>query len=232
MHPASPLRAWSQLREKSGASFSEAWSVFASVKGPPPTVTGPHSLHHPLRDFFEFTRHGPGVAQARCGEFTVLPEGERILDGIVSAGVATGALTNKLGGTFATPRFRVETDFISIRAWGGGGAQVRLIMDGYPIGNGGTHPRLTLDKGEPTWIKMDVKYRRGSWAYLEFSTAEDLTRQDGKFSPRSWFGVSEIIAHDGELPHEAAASPLLAGDVPASPAELADHQKYLKRINT
>jgi hypothetical protein len=147
---------------------------------------------------------GPGVSHLRSpGEFVVLPAGERIISGLLPVGIGTGALTRKHGGIAATARFQITTDFISIRACGSN-AQCRLIVDGYPLGTNPIFPRAQLNHEEPRWVKMDVKYRKGSWAYLEFATAGDLTRSE-KEDARSWFAVFGVEAHDADVPRAETA---------------------------
>ena len=127
-----------------------------------------------------------------------------------------------------TKLFRVETDWISVKAWGSG-AQCRLIVDGYPLGTSPIFPRVQIAKDEPGWLKLDTKYRKGSWAYLEFATTADQTRRDKAVQENgaqesSWFGVSEILCHDGDAPlsdRESATSSLIKGDAPHSAKELA-----------
>ena len=71
----------------------------------------------------------------------------------------------------------------------------RLIVDGYPLGtNSDLPPRATLDSDEPAWLKLDTKYRKGSWAYLEFATygGSNATGQRMQRIASS-FGVSEIV---------------------------------------
>jgi hypothetical protein len=63
-------------------------------------------------------------------------------------------------------------------------------------------------------------------AYLEFATAADQTRRDKNVKDKngvSWFGVSEIVCHDGDGPRDAesANAALLKGNAPRSAKELA-----------
>jgi len=144
------------------------------------------------------------------------------------AGVATNRLTAKHNGVLTTKLFRVETDWISVKAWGSGGAQCRLIVDGYPLGTNSIFPRAQLAKDEPDWLRLDTKYRKGSWAYLEFATTADQTRREksakdeGAHEP-SWFGVSEIVCHDGDGPRdrEGATATVFNGHIPRTVGELA-----------
>src|SRR6185369_13538860 len=65
--------------------------------------------------------------------------------------------------------------------------------------------------------RLDVKYRRGSSAYLELATRKDLTRADvrGPDAPPSWFSVQEVAFHDKDLILSEVSS-----NAPASPEEL------------
>jgi hypothetical protein len=214
---SSPLHAWAVLTAPVEAEIATRWESLAreilSEPRPAPTLESAGCF-----------RSGVGIeAISPPGEFAILPAGDRIVTGLRPAGAVTDRLSNKHGGVLATPRFRVETDFISVFAAGGGGAQVRLICDGYPLGNGGIFPRATLDQDAPAWLKLDVKYRRGTWAYLEFATARDVTRRDGDPPERSWFAVGDIVFHDGDLRRRAASplAALLSGDAPRSAPELA-----------
>ena len=229
---ANPLRAWAKLRDRNGAEFAAGWSELETALAP---AKDPASAWNFATDDYARSFHsgpGPGAAPAACGEFSIAPAGDRVLGGLYPAGALTHALSRKHGGVFTTPRFKVDSDFISVRAFGGGGAQVRLIVDGYPLGNGGIFPRAPLDKDEPAWITIDVKYRRGSMGYLEFATAADLTRPEKRPDDgRSWFGVDRVVFHDaaGKPVADAPASrALLTGEPPQSAETLA--ARYAERL--
>lgn len=145
---------------------------------------------------------GAGVSDVKRGEFTIEPAGGRVVATLLPEGVAAGVLTRKFGGGAATARFKITTDSISIRA-SGANAWGRLIVDGYPLGSNPIFPRAHINNAEPRWLKLDTKYRKGSMAYVEFATAEDLTRREKEGEP-SWFCVEAIVPHDGANPHDAA----------------------------
>ncbi len=149
-------------------------------------------------------RHGPGVATVAQGDFVIPHDGARAISELLPAGVGTGLLSRKHGGIASTARFQIKTDFISIRA-AGAGAQCRVIVDGYPLGTNPIFPRAQLNSPDVRWIRMDTKYRRGSWAYIEFSTALDNPRRE-RGDERSWFFVDAIHEHDGEGPRDPAPS--------------------------
>jgi hypothetical protein len=238
---ANPFHAWAALHRRSGDDLARAWDELANTThsktadGAPATRRWDFSKSR--ADFDECFHYGTGIADApgACGDFAVSAAGDKIITGLMPAGVASNGLTAKHNGVLTTKLFRVDTDWISVKAWGGGGAQCRLIVDGYPLGTNPIFPRVTLAKDEPGWLKLDTKYRKGSWAYLEFATLADQTRRDksvkdkGAHEP-SWFGVSEIVCHDGDGPRdlESAGAPVLVGGAPHTAKELA--QRYESAI--
>jgi len=151
----------------------------------------------------------PG-AGALPGDFTLEPTGDRVLKGLLPAAVSSHLLSEKHGGLLTSPRFKITTDFISVRAAGGKGAMVRVIVDNYPLGSNPIFPKAELTRDEPGWVRLDTAYRKGSWAYLEFGTADDLTRKLGKNSDpqgRSWFSAERVVFHDKDTLREEPLAP-------------------------
>ncbi len=228
---ANPLHVWAKLKGMQGDAMAAAWEKMqraANADAKRPDAKRAWDLTKAGGDFAECYRYGTGVAEqpAPVGDFSIAAEGDAVLGGLHPAGVTTHSLTTKHNGVLTTKPFRVETDFISIRAWGGGGAQARLIVDGYPLGTNPIFPRAQLVKDEPAWLTLDTKYRKGSMAYLEIATTADQTRREKSPKERSWFGISEIICHDGPGPAESSRTlaPLLAGPAPRDSRELS--QRY------
>jgi cytochrome c553 len=246
-NPANPFHVWSKLHRLGRDELQKAW-VASGPDAPaqslpaqqeptggksPPHSGQPANEKQPERwnlatnagDFSRCFHYGTGIGDkpGPCGDFSIAASGNLALTGLMPAGVATNRLSAKHNGVLTTDTFRVETDSISVKAWGGGGAQCRLIVDGYPLGTNPIFPRAQLAKDEPGWLRLDTKYRKGSWAYLEFATTADQTRRDKNAKEVSWFGVSEIVCHDGEPPRdrESATAPLLKGAAPQSAKELA-----------
>ncbi len=178
--PANPLHPWVRPGEKPAAS------------SPSRTPWEPAGA-----SYAQWFRHGAGLgAQAvSAGDFTVQPEGDRVVVELVPAGAFTAAISTRQNGLLTSPRFRIESDFISVRVSGSGGAWVRLIVDHYPLGSNSTYPRAELKSDETGWVRFDTRYRRGSMAYLECATANDLSRFEKK-SDRSWFSLSSVRFHD------------------------------------
>jgi hypothetical protein len=153
------------------------------------------------------------------------------------AGAFSGAFTAKAHATFASPRFKVTTNRISVRAAGGSKAQVRLIVDNYPLGNPTTlFPQTVLNRDATGWITLNVDYRKGSWAYLEFTTGGDAPRTPSKpeknpVEPDSWFAVSEVVFHDSPNPPrpERSVTEILLSTAPETAISLADRYQKLLR---
>jgi hypothetical protein len=156
------------------------------------------------------------------GEFAVEPEGERIVGGLLPAGVFSHLLSQKHNGVLTSPRFEVTHDSISVLVVGGKGARVRLIPDNYPIGAGNIFPQATLNSDAPTWVRLDTAYRKGVMAHLELVTAGDsLSRERTQPGPggRSFFGVMRVVFHDTKQNPGAERLPLdlvLSGETPVS----------------
>ena len=153
-------------------------------------------------------RHGNGMdARFTPGDFRVETSGPDIIKQILPSGLHSHTLSPKHSAVLTSPRFKVTTDFISIQAMGRG-ATVRLIADNYPIGDSGNRfPKAKINSDRPTWITLDIAYRKGSTAYLEFTLPEDSTRPDGKEnSSDGHYGVREVVFHAsgaGPTPGEA-----------------------------
>lgn len=123
---------------------------------------------------------------------------------------------------------------------------VRVIVDNYPLPSNPIFAKAVLNNDEPGWIRLDTAYRKGSMAYLEFGTRDDLTRplddkpkEKGKDTPkaklrdgRSFFSAETVVSHNTKEPPKElpiALLPLLDGPAPKSVAELgARYEAVLK----
>ncbi len=179
-------------------------------------------------DFKTWFRTGNGLPDEPFspGEFYVLTEGDRLINGVYPAGVYQHLLSRKHSGVFQSPRFKIDSDSISLRALGGNFAWARVVVENYALGNGGIYPATDLNDDTMRWIRFDTKYRRGSHAYIELAALEDRARSatGAHADGRSHFGVAEVVFHDGDQPpkDELTAALLLEGPAPASPAQLSE----------
>ncbi len=243
---ANPLHTWAKLSKLDGTAFAGGWADVMKSWREQLAAARQHNAQFKTEwDFAKgdaaqwftegnaFGRHA--LLRIQPGDFSLEPDGDRVLKGLLPAAVSSHLVSEKHGGLFTSPRFRIATDSISVRAAGGKGAMVRVIVDNYPLGSNPIFPKAELSRDEPGWVRMDTAYRKGSWAYLEFGTADDLTRKLGKNSDaqgRSWFSAERVVFHDKDTPRDEpfAPAPLLeAAASPKSAAELADHYERTLR---
>ncbi len=236
---SNPLYLWAQLASVTGADFVANWEQLAgSLRA---KLAGARQFNHdnfqPGWDlaggnYAQWFPYGDGLTkQARpAGEFAVEPQGERVLEGLEPAGAFSAPLSTKQNGLMTSPRFKIDSDSISVRASGGGGAMVRVIVDNYPLPSNPIFPKASLTNNKPGWVRLDTAYRKGSMAYVEFGTRDDLTRPlDDKAKAkvndgRSFFSAESIVFHNSKEPpreEPIAFLPLLEGAPPRTVLELA-----------
>ena len=241
-----PLALWRELKDTAaGEAFRTAWQ--GATKKLQTDLAARRefnaqggfrriwNLEQPV-DYATWFRSGNGLpAQpSAAGEFFVIPEGDRMVNGIYPAGVYSHLLSAKHSGVLQSPRFRIDTDSISIRALGGNLAWARVVVENYALGNGGIFPALTLGDDTMRWLRFDTKYRRGAHAYIEFAVYEDRARLagNGPIDGRSHFGAAEVVFHDGAAPPKeetSAVSLLLDGPAPESAAQLSERYTAILR---
>lgn len=225
--PDAPLNIWHRLRGHSGEALNAAWSEITATSAPRATPGEFTTFWEIGKDGWFALGANPPTIAAKPGSFTVETEGETVVNGLLPAGVFSHLLSSKHHGIFTSPKFEITTDSISVLVVGGMGARVRLIPDNYPLGNGGIFPQAVIDSDQPTWVRLDSAYRKGSMGYIEFVTAADsLSREPSKPGPdgRSFFGVLKVVFHDGPPPSTSGVQPAaLALKIPpqATAAEFA-----------
>lgn len=238
----SPLHAWAFLSRMKSKALADGFEIlaqdwrfsFLANKKARQAYTPAWDLTG--TDEAKWFRYGANLANVPRGEFAIEPEGDLVIGGLYPASILSHSLSTKHPGLLTSPRFKIETDHISVRAFGDEGAMVRLIVDNYPLGSNPIFPKATLENDKPGWINLDTAYRKGSWAYLEFGTRDDLTRpiaagpktKDKKPAAptdgRSYYGVEQVVFHDSPTsPNDegAALELLYSGEVPKSAEELA-----------
>ena len=240
-----PLNVWFQLRDKSGEEFMADWHSL--VRKQTNEIAARRKFNadtfQPAWDFRgdgvnQWFRHGvnPPQVVARPGEFAIEPDGKRVFSGLLPAGVFSHLLSQKHNGVFASPRFKITHDNLSVHVIGGKGAGVRLVIDNFPMGQGNIYPAADLKSDTPTWVRIDVAYRKGSMAYLEFAPSSELTsrvRTPAGPGERSFFGVERVVFHDAKSAPKEEVTPLtllLASEVPKSAEALA--QRFNEQLAT
>ena len=262
----SPLSAWVSLSGKQGEEFSNAWSRLAGhwrkeIDERKKFNRENFELAWDLtgNDYSDWLRAGVGLPEkpSRPGDFWVQTEGDRVINGVYPAGVYTHSLSRKHNGVLSSPRFKIESDSVSLHLLGGNFSFARLIVENYAVPRGGIYGQKNSPKKDRMqWYTWDTTFWKGFDAYIEFATLGDLTNFaldpiDNKRKPRpkpepggrSFFGADRIVFHKGketkEIPKEEIA-PILhllenspEGEAPRSAAELADrlHALLLGAIN-
>ena len=220
--PRSPLHAWATLSGVQRTDWPQAWAAVVEEtavdrrSGLEAAARGTRLWDLRGRDQTSWFRHGTGLESgpAANGEITIEADGERVIGGILPAGMYTHLLSSRRPGVFQSPRFTIDTDSIFVRV-AGRGSQVRLVVENYPLGNGGIYPAARPERDDVAWIRLDTSYRRGASAYVE------LTTDPGE---RGFFGVVEVRKGDGVEPPGDGAQPaaaVLSITPPTGPEELA-----------
>ena len=247
----SVLAAWRALAAVDSADFPRAWRDLRAHWDAEIAARRRHNAEHfePLwdlagSDYAATVGHGTGRpdAPSRRGEFAVERRGDRLLNGIYPGGAYTHLLSTKHPGVIQTPRFRIDSDYLSFRVMGGDLSFVQLIIENYPVPRGGIyHLRYSPKADEMTWAQWDTEFWKGFTAYMEFATQDDATRfqldpADSRLrhrptrrgDGRSFIGAGRIVSHDEKRTPKEAVVPLLAlldgrvgRDRPASREELA-----------
>ena len=248
-----PLRVWQELRlPGSDRQFRERWRD-AALKWNKKSDEAREFNERTFRRAWDLSESshslawfptGPGVRNkpTRAGEFRMEPDGDRIIAGLLPAGIHTGLDSQKYGGILGSPRFRVSSDYISLRVSGTNFASARLIVENYPIGAGGIHPAADLAGARTAWVRLNTAYRKGQMGHIELQTLDDRSKpfRDDKRKPdrvarrdgRSSFGISEVVFHNTEEAPRAeyeAILHLLEGEPPETLRELEERYDVLAR---
>ncbi len=230
-----PLFAWSRLTkaaETPGASVIETWQSAASEYA---ARSGEHAAFNmaqfrTVADFSngsraDWTADGMGLrdSEGNSGDFCVATEGDSAIRHVLSAGVFTFGLSDKLNGAFRSPPIQRTHARLSFEVMGGGFSLARLVFNNcqlnYTNQNSIHHPDwswITVDFQEGTQPLHPYAELLTFWDNPKFpdplgTLSKDTENQRLPFSdhaknPRTWWGVRRVVAHDGtETPRDEAA---------------------------
>ncbi len=219
-----------QIKERLASAWTKALET-AAVPDWKFAASNPRGGWDLTAEWKNWRVHGAGLSQGPSppGEFAVATEGDRVIGGIYPAGVYTHLLSSKHSGVATSPRFRIETDFISILMAGANFSFAQLIIENYAVPRGGIYNlRFSPTKDSLDWFRWDVKFWKGFTGYIEFATMDDVThfQANGKDAAplrngRSWFGAREVVFHNDEAPPKA--EPRGAGTTVAQAVEAWGH---------
>ena len=244
--PGSPLAAWIRLAGKEGTEFRQEWvALNEEWDNRIHTDRAFNRDHFQVRwdlsgpDYEEWIGHGTGLPPEPSppGEFSLAAEGKRILNGIYPGGVYTHLLSGKHNGVIQSPRFTIDSNFISLSVLGSDFSFAQLIVENYAVPRGGIyHMRHNLKTDRMEWVQWDVAYWKGFSAYIELATRDDVTlarydstetrtKAEKRTDGRSAIGASRILFHETKETPRETRPPLLyllRGLPPRSPADLAE----------
>ncbi len=246
--PGHPLAPWAVLRNKGGQDFQSSWQAlerrWRDEMAARRAYNGKHFAQQwdarDPEDYASWLRHGTGLPDAPvpAGEFEVPPDGNRLLSRIYPAGVYTNLLSRKHNGVLQSPRFEIDSDYISFEVSGGNFAFVQLIIENYAAPRGGIyHLRYSPKRDETTWATWKTEFWKGFTGYIEYATLDDAThflpdqehqaqrpRPQPARDGRSWFGGGRVAFHDEDRTPRSLEEPVLTvleGGAPASAEDLA-----------
>ncbi len=197
---AAVIRKWKaeeEARRSFNAKFRKVWDVRGG-------------------DFGKWIGHGTGVpaAPSAPGEFSVAIDGPRVVSTLLPGGVYSNTLSDKHGAVFTSPRFRINSDYISVRIAGGNYAFAQIVVENYAVGRGGIYQlRQSPSQAGMRWATIKTEFWKGFTAYVELVTKEEMTHltlsdadhmQRPRPKPldngRSWFGVQSVVFHNTKEP--------------------------------
>ena len=230
-----PLFAWSQLTKHAatpGASIAETWQLATAEYS---ARSAEHAAFNTAQfttvaDFREgkkadWTADGMGLRDSAWlpGDFSVATEGDSAIRHVLSAGVFTFGLSDKLNGAFRSPPLTRTHGKMSFEVMGGGFSLARLVFNNCQLNYTNQH-----SIHHPDWSWITVDFQEGTQPlhpYAELLTFWDnpkfpdplgtlskdtenqrLPFNDHAKNPRTWWGVRRVVAHDGaETPRDEAA---------------------------
>jgi hypothetical protein len=182
------------------------------------------------------------------GELVLHPAGDALVKAVLPAGCFTHALSEKLNGTLRSPVLPAGKKHVTFEVLGQRSSAVRLVSNNCQL-NYANYRALTTPV--LTWVTFAPPAERQSLrTYAELMTMLDNPKFPDQLSalggdkenyrlpwekaaenPRSYFGVTRVLMHDGPEPPKADLAhlrPLFAGEEPKSLEELAS--RYGQRL--
>ena len=234
--PAAVPNAWRKLQDeyavqdRERSEFNERqFATYADFRG---------------RDLADWQPGGQGLREgsSRTGDFVLQNEGDRLVKSILAAGLYTHLLSEKLNGTLRSAVLPPGKKKISFKVIGERSSAVRLVSNNCQL-NYVNYRALTSDSWQ--WITFSVPDDRGSLrTYAELMTMFDNPKFPDQLSalggdkanyklpwdkaaenPRSYFGLTRVVLHDGADPPKPEVRhvlPFLAGNDVANFAQVAE----------
>ena len=174
---------------------------------------------------------------ATDGTLTLGTDGSRVVSGVLSAGLYSHVLSERLNGALRSPYLPKDKEFVSLRLMGGKLASRRTIVDHCILGD----DYKPLESDRLSWYRIPIKHRDTTFpVYIELVTKDGNPRiperprhlkgytEEDFARPGSYFGISQAVLHDiEELPREELdyLAPLFQESSPRSAEQLAGRYK-------
>lgn len=227
-----------KLKDEIKNVVAEAWLTAAKdlptiPEKPVPLMPAGVIQHWDLRKEKWYTDgHGVQQGATKAGEFSIAPEGERIIANVHPSGIFSDLLSTKDRGVLMSPRLKNPGGKLWMRSAGGGMARARYVVQNYP--RTGTIHKAKDFKDEPgdarlAWRELDLEYWKGDDIFIQCTTVADQPAE-AKLDARSWFGITDVIITRGEPPPAVpvhgnpteAVQAWLSGSMTDAQAELLD----------
>ena len=195
-------------------------------------------------EYSQWPRQGVGAPDQPSlpGEFAVLPDGPTAIGGIYPGGVYSHLLSSKHGAVAMSPRFKIDSDSISLRFLGGNFSFAQLIIENYAVPRGGIfNSRTSAKRDEMGWVRWDTSFWKGFTAYIEFATLNETTHitgdpEDGRLNRRppsrhtgrSWWGGQEIAFQNNQTPLKEEMRPVNYA-IAGAPSTVDAYERHLER---
>jgi len=164
-------------------------------------------------DFRGWIGHGEAII-ANAGAFRAG------VPAIEPRGVYSNLLSSKHPAVITSPRFKIETDYVSVKLAGGNFASAQIIVENYAVPRGGIYAlRAIPNENDAKWMTIKTEFWKGFSAYIEVSTKDDVTHflVDGPAAKtgkpenngRSWFALRAVAHHNEKQPPASTSRPTL-----------------------
>lgn len=250
----SPLRPW----VSDALSVADRWKAVAAefAKSDAERTEFNTSNFTTLADFRQglpagWSTDGMGLRSgaSQSADFVVAHEGEAALKGLLPRGLFTFAESDRLNGALRSPTLQRSRAKVSFEVIGGRFALTRLVFNNCQLNYNHQH---SIHYNDWSWVTIDFPEKTDHLhPYAELLTfwdnpkfpdplgtlGKDTENQRSPFSehaqnPRTWWGVSRIVLHDGaEVPRAELGylAPLYAGESPATREDAAARYGQIAR---
>ncbi len=178
---------WNALQEEWQAAKQKEEDFFAQDLGQRWDLSVPEQAA-------EWITTGNGTLHqvSAAGMFSVLVDGEQIIDNIHEGGIYTHGLSTRHNGILQSPEFPVDFEKMWFRYSGMGGVRGRPAVENYPRVLGllynGNEPKAVT----PQWQQHDMVFFTDNSVHFELATAYDLPIER-KANDRSWWGITDFV---------------------------------------